>query len=69
LKAAKECAAIVTAEEHSVIGGMEVLWEYLVQEHRSDRDGGMQGTFGESGKPEELMEKYGMLAKDCREGS
>ncbi|MDD4351716.1 MAG: transketolase family protein [Candidatus Gracilibacteria bacterium] len=69
LKAAKECGAIVTAEEHSVLGGMgSAVAEFLVQEHPVPMEMvGVQGTFGESGKPEELMEKYGMLAKDIVE--
>ena len=56
----------VTAEEHSIIGGLgsavaEVLSESIVAplERVGTRD-----TFGESGKPDELMQKYGLTAAD-----
>lgn len=60
--AAKKCGAVVTVEEHQIHGGagsavMEVLAEeYPVPVERV----GMRDTFGESGKPMELIEKYGM---------
>ena len=66
VKAAKETGKIVTAEEHSVIGGLgsavaEVLaCEYPVKMAMV----GQKDTFGESGKPAELLEKYGMTASD-----
>lgn len=62
--AAKETGAIVTAEEHNIIGGLggavaEVLGEtYPVPMMRI----GVQDTFGESGKPEALLTKYGLTA-------
>ena len=65
IKAAKETKAIVTAEEHSVIGGLgsavlEVLSDvYPVPVKRI----GDQDTFGESGKPKELLEKYCLTEK------
>ncbi|MBU0686628.1 MAG: transketolase family protein [Candidatus Margulisbacteria bacterium] len=66
IKAAKETGAIVTAEEHSIVGGLggavaEVICEnYPVPVVRV----GMKDMFAESGKPQELLEKYGMTAKD-----
>lgn len=60
--AAKECGAVVTAEEHSVIGGLgsavcEVLSEQApVRVVRI----GMKDVFGESGTPDELFDKYGL---------
>lgn len=65
IKAAKETGAIVTAEEHNIIGGLgsavaEVISEsYPVLLKRI----GTKDTFGESGKPADLMKKYG-LTKD-----
>lgn len=65
-KAAKETGAIVTAEEHNIIGGLgsavaEVIAEIMpVPVIRV----GVKDTFGESGKPNLLMEKYGLTAKD-----
>ena len=54
----------VTAEEHSIIGGLgSAVAEALVEgvivplERVGTRD-----TFGESGKPDQLMEKYGLTA-------
>ncbi len=64
--AARETGAVVTAEEHSIIGGLgsavaEVLAETVpVPMERV----GVMDTFGESGKPAELLEKYGLTAKD-----
>lgn len=66
IKAAKETGVIVTAEEHSVIGGLgsavaEVVSEnYPVPVLRV----GVKDTFGESGKPNELLEKYGLTSND-----
>lgn len=57
---------VVTAEEHSVIGGLgsaiaELLSEtYPVPMKRV----GMEDTFGESGKPLELLNKYGLNAEN-----
>lgn len=65
INAAKETKAIVTAEEHNVIGGLgsavlEVLSDvYPVPVKRI----GVQDTFGESGKPKELLEKYCLTEK------
>ena len=64
--AAKETGAIVTAEEHSIIGGLGSAVTETVSEtcpvpvFRV----GVKDTFGESGKPEQLLEKYGLTAKD-----
>lgn len=61
-KAAKETGAVVTVEEHQITGGLggavaEALSEaYPVPIERI----GMPDTFGESGAPGELLEKYGM---------
>ncbi len=72
-KAAKETGAIVTAEEHNVIGGLgsavaEVLCETIpVPMLRV----GTQDVFGQSGTPQELFEIYGLTAKNivknCKE--
>lgn len=69
IKAAKETGAIVTAEEHNVIGGLgsavaEVLCEnYPVPMRRV----GTQDKFGKSGKPAILLEEYGLTAKNIAE--
>ena len=66
LKAAEETKFIVTAEEHSIIGGLGgAVAEYLAV-HRPTPMAlvGQHDTFGESGKPDELKQKYGMTAED-----
>ena len=66
INAAKETNAIVTAEEHSIIGGLgsavlEVLSdEYPVHLKRV----GVLDTFGESGKPKDLLKKYKLTADE-----
>jgi transketolase len=62
--AARECGAIVTAEEHVLDGGLgsqvacavaksyPVVMEFV----------GIQNTYAESGTPDQLMEKYGLTA-------
>ena len=66
IEAAKETGVIVTAEEHSIIGGLgsavsEVVTEkYPVPVLKV----GINDTFGESGKPDELLRAYNLTAQD-----
>jgi transketolase len=64
IKAAKETGFIVTAEEHQVTGGLgSAVAEVVVKTSPVKMKMiGMPDCFGESGKPEELMEKYGLTA-------
>lgn len=66
VKAASETGAIVTAEEHSVIGGLGGAVAEVVVKKCPVKMAmvGQQDTFGESGKPDELKKKYGMTADD-----
>ena len=66
VKASKETGKIVTAEEHSVIGGLGSAVAECVSVNAPCRVlmVGQKDTFGESGKPEELKQKYGMTASD-----
>lgn len=66
IKAAKETKGIVTAEEHSIIGGLGSAVAEVVCANAPVKMAfvGQMDTFGESGKPEELKEKYGMTAAD-----
>ena len=63
---ARETGAVLTAEEHSIIGGLgsavaEVLSEdYPVFLKRI----GVEDAFGQSGKPDELMELYGLTKEN-----
>lgn len=71
VKAAKETGAIVTAEEHSVIGGLgSAVSEVITEEVPvSVLKVGIKDTFGESGKPGELLEKYGLTTQAIVEHS
>lgn len=62
IKAAKETGKIVSAEEHQIHGGLgSAIAEVISAEYPVPlRMVGMPDSFGESGKPEELMLKYGM---------
>jgi len=64
VKAAKETKGIVTAEEHSVIGGLGAAVAEVTAQNCPVKMAfvGIQDTFGESGKPAELMAKYGLTA-------
>lgn len=64
-KYAKLCGAVVTVEEHNVLGGLgSAVAEALAKELPTPIEFvGMQDTFGESGQPDELIAKYGMDAK------
>jgi transketolase len=66
---AKETKAIVTVEEHQVAGGMgSAVAEVLVQNFPVPIEFiGIQDKFGQSGKPEELIEHYGMGKNSIKE--
>ncbi len=72
LKMAKQCKGIVTAEEHSIIGGLgSAVAEVLAgQPDVKFARVGIMDKFGKSGKPEELFEEYGLTAenivKNCK---
>ncbi len=65
LKAARETGAIVTAEDHQKHAGLGgAVAEILAQAHPTPQEFvAVNDTFGESGKGDELMKKYG-IAKD-----
>jgi transketolase len=64
VKAAWETKGIVTLEEHQVYGGLGGAVAEVVAQHCPVRMKiiGMNDSFGESGQPRELMEKYGFTA-------
>ncbi|MEI6131309.1 MAG: transketolase family protein [Bacillota bacterium] len=64
LKAAKETGAIVTAEEHNVLGGLGGAVAEAVTElcPVPVKRVGVQDVFGKSGKPQLLLEKYGLTS-------
>jgi transketolase len=65
-KAAAETRAIVVAEEHLVDGGLGVRVAQVVAETRpcAMEFVGIRNTYAESGQADELMEKYGLVARD-----
>ena len=65
VKAAKETGAVVTAEDHQIHGGLGgAVAEVLAQTVPTPQEFvAVNDTFGESGKGDELMRKYG-IAKD-----
>lgn len=64
VKAARETGAIVTAEEHSIIGGLgSAVAEVLVENTPVPmKRVGINDTFGMSGQPDPLMKYYGLTA-------
>ena len=64
LKAAEETGRIVTAEEHSIIGGLGSAVAEITSKECPVKITmiGQNDIFGESGKPDELKAKYGMNA-------
>jgi transketolase len=65
VSAAKKCGAVVTLEEHQIQGGCgSAVCEVLAMNYPVPVEMvGMPNSFGESGQPEELIEKYGMGKK------
>ncbi|SJZ46114.1 Transketolase, C-terminal subunit [Megasphaera cerevisiae DSM 20462] len=67
--AAKKTGFIVTAEEHTVLGGLgSAVAEVLVRQCPVRQAFvGVQDQFGESGSASELLEKYGLTARNIVE--
>ena len=66
IRAAARTGRVITAEEHQIAGGMgSAVAECLSQNCPVPvKRIGVRDSFGESGKPEELMKKYGLTAAD-----
>ncbi|NMA06330.1 MAG: transketolase family protein, partial [Ruminococcaceae bacterium] len=66
LKAAKETGRIVTAEEHSIIGGLgSAVSEFLSEEYPVPVIKiGVNDVFGESGPGAEVLKKYGLSVEN-----
>jgi len=62
LKAAQDCGAVVTVEEHQVTGGLGgAVAEVLSQNYPVPlKIIGIEDSFGESGEPNELLKKFGL---------
>lgn len=63
---AKKTGAVVTCEEHSIIGGLGSAVAEVLCEHAPVpmRRVGVQDVFGTSGEPAELMAHFGLAAAD-----
>ncbi|HVZ38328.1 MAG TPA: transketolase C-terminal domain-containing protein [Candidatus Kapabacteria bacterium] len=64
--AARECGAIVTAEEHQIMGGMgSAVAQVVVKNAPVPMEFvGVTDTFGGSGNPNELMKAFGLTSRD-----
>ena len=69
IEAAEITGAIVTAEDHQVMGGLgSAVSEVLAKNEPVPIEMvGVQDRFGESGSPEELMKEFHLLAEDIKE--
>ncbi len=66
LKAARETKAIITAEDHQIVGGLgSAVSEVLAENGAGTKLTriGLKGHFGESGESHELYKKYGLDAE------
>jgi len=66
LKMAEQCGAVVTAEEHSIIGGLGSAVAEVLAGHSCAKfvRVGIQDKFGKSGKPADLFAAYGLTAEN-----
>ncbi len=65
IASAKKTGCVVTAEEHNYLGGLgESVARVLASHHPTPQEFvATQDTFGESGTPDQLMDKYGLNAE------
>lgn len=65
IASAKKTGKVVTAEEHSIIGGLgSAVAEVLARQCPTKQAFvGVQDSFGESGSPDDLLKKYGLTAE------
>lgn len=66
IDAAKQTGAILTAEEHTLIGGLgSAVAEVITRNYPVPMDMvGVNDTFGQSGKPSELLRVYNLTSED-----
>ena len=71
IKSVKKTKCVVTAEEHMLNGGLgESIAQLLSRELPTPLEMvGVNDTFGESGTPRQLMEKYGLTSSDIIKAS
>lgn len=66
LLAAQQTGAIITAEEHLLSGGLGAsVAQVIARQHPVPMEFvGIHATYAESGQPQELLEKYGLMPAD-----
>jgi transketolase len=66
IKSARVTGAVVTAEEHTVIHGLGSQVASVLSEHYPVpiRMVGVKDRFGESGNPDQILEKHGLTTKN-----
>lgn len=66
LRSVEKTRAVVSAEEHQLIGGLGMRAAQILATRRPApmEQVGMQDAFGQSGTAQELLEKYGMTSED-----
>lgn len=71
IRFAKATGAVVTAEEHTILGGLgSAVAEVLAENAPTPMVRvGIKDSFGESGRPLELLEKYGLTKKEIIEAA
>jgi transketolase len=69
LASVKKTGCAVSCEEHNILGGLgESIAHVLASKYPAPQEFvGTKDTFGESGTPDQLMEKYGLKAKNIVE--
>jgi len=67
----RKTGCVTTAEEHSIVGGLGAsVAEFISQDMPVPLERiGTKDTFGESGTPAQLFEKYGLTSKDIAEAA
>jgi len=70
IKAASETGAIVTAEEHLEHGGLGSIVAQVLAKHQPVpmEFVAIKDTYAKSGKAAELLQRYGLTAKDIEQG-
>ena len=71
LDSVAKTGCIVTAEEHNYLGGLGESVARVLSQHRPTPQEfiATQDTFGESGTPAQLMEKYGLNTENIVKAS
>jgi transketolase len=66
VQSASKTGAVVTAEEHQMIGGLGSMVAAVLAQHQPTplQMVAVNDSFGESGTPEQLMQKYGLESTD-----